>query len=85
MTGGLMEGVNWQVFQAAAALVGGKMASERNTRIQLAIRQDFVQAYEGLLRAAEEIEIHHQLHAAVAPATAHAQAGPPRERLLETL
>lgn len=51
-----MEEVNWPVFQAAAALVGGKMAADKNNRIDLAIENDLAPAYEALMRSARHLQ-----------------------------
>jgi hypothetical protein len=50
-----MEEVNWPVFQAAAALVGAKLAASRSERIDMAIEKDLPDVYQALLQAAQRI------------------------------
>lgn len=52
-----MEEVNWPVFQAAAALVGGRLATNKSQRIDEAIEQDLPDVYQALLQAAQRIHL----------------------------
>ncbi|MBV7460471.1 MULTISPECIES: hypothetical protein [unclassified Acidovorax] len=52
-----MEEVNWPVFQAAAALVGCRLAANKSQRIDEAIEQDLPDAYHALLQAAQRIHL----------------------------
>ncbi|RZJ62922.1 MAG: hypothetical protein EON49_00505 [Acidovorax sp.] len=52
-----MEEVNWPVFQAAAALIGGKLAASENQSIDSAIERDLPDAYHALLHAARHIHL----------------------------
>ncbi|AEF91379.1 hypothetical protein DelCs14_4400 [Delftia sp. Cs1-4] len=47
--------INWQVFQAAAALVGSKTRAEGIAMDQV-INSDFLDTYLALLRVAKQIE-----------------------------
>lgn len=49
-----MEGVNWQVFQAAAAIVGGNAEPGSRTTSAL-IDAEFISAYRKLLEQAQRI------------------------------